>query len=236
MASGTVMSIGIVIMGAMIVVVVAFFIVKSTSKEGVGQTQKQPVENIETPVAPRKRRAPAFGLVLARLKFLSGLALRQLRRQTGNASPNQQPVDEVVAVNERFSIPLPDVTDLEPGMDAAPSSPDQGIPDVEPANEEESGVDMPDTIPAEESAESTQDQPQEELEPAEGEPEEMDEISDDEYQEQPKDKDAVLELFTGELAEESEVSKFAASLNNIDVHNLLEEAQDLINQLRGGRG
>ena len=60
--------------------------------------------------------------------------------------------------------------------------------------------------------------------------------SDEESQGQPKTEDTVLNLFTDEIVEESNISKFAAALDNVDVHDLLEEAQKLKNQLRGARG
>lgn len=238
--------IGIVIVGAIIVVGTAFLVVKSTSKMGVAQTQKQPVEYTETPVAVEKRRAPTLGLALNRLKSPLGLALRKFSRQPSNATPDQQPIDEGLAINEQFSIPLSGVTSSEPEVNTVPSSPaepEQWLPDVEPANEKEPEADRLDTLP-EEPAESTQDLSQEEPEetrkPEEirtpEEPEEPGETPGEEYEEQPKPTGSAFDLFTAEMAEESEVSKFAATLNNVDIHHLLEEARTFINQLRGGWG
>ena len=57
-----------------------------------------------------------------------------------------------------------------------------------------------------------------------------------EYQKQPATKDSAFDLFTTEMAEEGDASKLAANLNNTDVHDLLGEAQNLINQFGGGQG
>ena len=48
--------------------------------------------------------------------------------------------------------------------------------------------------------------------------------------------DTVLNLFTAKIEEENNISKFAATLNDIDARDFLEEARNLINQLRGARG
>ena len=95
---------------------------------------------------------------------------------------------------------------------------EQRVPNVEPANEEEPT--------------------KEELEPIEHEPDEMKEASDNknQQQQQPATKDTVFDLFRDEVVEENNTSKLAAALNNVDVHDLLEEAQNLRNQLRGAVG
>ena len=140
--------------------------------------------------------------------------------QRSSAPPDQRPIDEGLDINERLSTPLPGVTSPELEINAALLPLDQGIPNVEPIKKDKSEVNIP----------------QEEPEPIEREPEELNEASDDGYREQPTTEDAVLNLFTAEMAEESNISKFAANLNNIDVHDLPEEARKLINQLKGGKG
>ncbi len=77
---------------------------------------------------------------------------------------------------------------------------------------------------------------QEELEPIEHEPDEVNKASDSKSQEQPATKDTVFDLFRDEVVEENNTSKLAAALNNVDIHDLLEEAQNLRNQLRGAVG
>lgn len=272
----TVVYIGIVILGAMIVVVAAFLIIKSTSKKGITQIQTQPVENIETNAALKKRHATQNGVTddrkISAIWKKKGDILRGIRALRKRIThPDQQPLDEGLAINDQFSIPLPDVTISEPEINTASSSPDQEVSNVEPtngeetdviminnfhvepangeeteviminnfpvepANEEETEVNMINNFPAE-SAESTRGWPQEELEPVEYKPEETDEAPDNEYQEQVKTKDDVFDLFTAEMVEESDVNKFAATLNNVDVYDLLKEAQSLTNRLRGAPG
>ncbi len=257
----------IVIVGAMIVAVAARLVMESTSKKGIAQTEKQPVnpvENIGASATMRKRRASIVGLVLNKLRLLLKSVPRERSQRRRNVDPDQQPVDKGIAINEQFSTPLPGVTSLKPeidtapsspdqqpvdkgiaineqfstplpgvtssesGINAAPSFPDQGVPNVEPANKEEPEVNTLSTLPAE-LAESSQDLPQEE-------PAEVSAASDDEYREQPKSTDSVFDLFTSDMAEESDVSKFAANLNDVDVHDLSGEAQDFINRLKGAKG
>lgn len=225
--------IGIVIMGAIIVAITAFFIMKSTSKRGIVQPQKLPVENVETSAALKERHAPTRGPGRSRLRFPSlGLGLGKFGRQRHDAPPDQPPIDEGLAINEQFSIPLPGVNSSEPEINAVPLSLDQAVPSVEPAGQEEPEVNTLDTSPAE-PAESSQDQSQEEPELIEGEAEEP--ASDSESQKQPKTEDSVFDLFKDEIVEESDISKLAVTLNNVDAHDVLEEAQNLINQLRGAR-
>jgi len=255
--------IGIVIMGAMIVVSTALLIMKSISKKASAQSEKQPVEYVDTLAAPKKRPAPTLGLVLDRLKFLLGLSLSRFSRQRRDAVPDQQPIDQEVAANERFSIPLPGAANSEAEIAAVPSPLAEGVANVEPVNVEpvnveEPEVNMVNSLTAEPNQEApnveliNEEEPeanmidsytaesaqltQEQLEPTEDEPEEMDEASDNDYQEQPTKEDAVLDLFADEIVEESNISRFAESLDNIDAHDLLEEAQTLMNRLRGGRG
>ncbi len=49
-------------------------------------------------------------------------------------------------------------------------------------------------------------------------------------------KDAMLNLFQTEVAEENSLGKFADTLENIDVHELLKLSAGLRNQLKGIRG
>jgi len=51
--------------------------------------------------------------------------------------------------------------------------------------------------------------------------------------EQPRKSDAVLNLFATEVVEENTLGKFAASLKEIDVQNLLSDATDIRDRLRG---
>ena len=241
--------------GAIIVAITAFRIIKSTRKKGTAQTQKQLVKDTETPTALRKRHAPTLGLTFNRLSFLLRRALGKFSRQKHNALPDRQPVDEGLAINEQFSIPSPGVVSSEPETNTAPFSPNQGVPNPEPENEGVPEANMINTSPADlvqeapnpepenegapeadminnppaESDEITQGWPQEETK-------ELSEATDNEYQEQPTNKDAMLDLFAAEIAEENDVSKLAATLNNIDAQDLLEEAQSFINQLSGGLG
>ena len=255
---GTEVYIMIVIMGAMMVAVTVFLMLKSTSNKNLARTQTQPVEGIETSTALGKKHPPTFGSALNNLKVLLGRSLSSFNRPTHNAPTEQPPIDEGQTINKRFSIPLPGVSNLEPEIRAVLPAPEQTVPNVAPHNEEPE-VNILDTFPAKpepgiapvrpateqvsevntikilpaESVESTQDQAQEELELVEYEPEEIDKASENEAPEQPKAKDTVFDLFTDEITEESDVGKFAATLGDVESHDLLEKPQALMNPLRG---
>lgn len=51
-----------------------------------------------------------------------------------------------------------------------------------------------------------------------------------------KDKDAMLNLFQTEVAEESTLGKFAAAMQDIEAADLLKTAVDVRNKLKGIRG
>ena len=51
-----------------------------------------------------------------------------------------------------------------------------------------------------------------------------------------KDKDAMLNLFQTEVAEESALGKFAAAMQDIEAADLLKTAVDVRNKLKGIRG
>ena len=223
--------IGIVIMGAMIVAVAAFLVMKSTSKKGIAQIEKHPVnpvDNLEASATTGKRHASILGPALNKLRSLLKTVPRERSQRKRDVAPDQQPIGEEPTIRERFSTPSPGVTSSEPEINAVPSSPDQWAPNMEPANEEELEVNTLSILPAE-SAESGQGLPEEK-------PEELPEASDNEYQQQkPETKGSMLDLFTTEVVEESDVSQLAAKLSDIDIHDLSEEAQELINQLRGAK-
>ena len=47
------------------------------------------------------------------------------------------------------------------------------------------------------------------------------------------DKDGVLDLFSTEIAEETGITKFAESLEDVDIRKLMADAQSLSSQLKG---
>ena len=254
--------IGIVVIGAMIVLVTAFLIVKSTSKNSTAQTR--PSEDIEVEAAMKKRYVPHSGriddrmaLALWKIKRDILKGIRALRKRS--TPPDLQLVDEGPTLREQQLTPLPDNTGLGLQTNTLPSPTDQeisnielvneeeteanmtststeelgqGLLNVEATNEEEDEVNIIDKLPPE-LAESTQEQPQEELEHDENESLEEYKTPDNEHQEQAKANDDMLNLFKGEMAGDSDISTLASNLNNVDVHDLLEEARRLLNQLSG---
>ena len=241
---------GVVIMGAMILLVTAFLIVKSTPKKGT--TKTQPLENIEMEVALKKESASPSGAMntgkVSAIRKIKGDILKGIRAlRKRSTSPDQQPIDEGLAIKEQLSTRLPDLASLglqgstlpslanreelntEPAdepesegnmVDTAPVEPEQGLSNVAPVSEPETEVNMTDSSPAE-LAKSNQEPLPEGLERAEPESEEEYKAPDNEPQEQPEAKKDVIDMFMDEMVEESETSKFASTLDNVDVHDLL---------------
>lgn len=261
----TTMYIGIVIIGAMMVLVTAFLIVKSTSKNSsVKSRPSDDIENIEVKPAMEKKHAPHNEKIdnresLAPWKIKRDIlkGIRALRKRS--TSPDPQPLDEVLTLKEQQLTPLPDNTGLELQTNTLPpltdqetsnielvneedtkenmisTSPEelgQSSSNVEPANEEEKEENIFDKFPPE-LAESTPEQLQEEPEDVENEPVEEYKAPDNEYQEEPKADDDVLDLFKSEVVGENDAGILAANLDNVEIHDLLEEAQKLMNQLKG---
>jgi len=74
----------------------------------------------------------------------------------------------------------------------------------------------------------SEDESEKELDPA-------DDNSSDETQKQRPSGDAMLDLFTTEVEEDDTVGKLAATMDNVDVNDIMSDAQSLINQLKGGK-
>ncbi len=53
--------------------------------------------------------------------------------------------------------------------------------------------------------------------------------------EQPKGEDSMLDLFTAEVVDDSNAGKLAASLDNVDMSDIMGEAQSLVRKLKGDR-
>lgn len=63
--------------------------------------------------------------------------------------------------------------------------------------------------------------------------EDADEDSGDEPREEKTGRDAMLDLFATKITEESNVGALAASLENVDVEDIMGEARRLIRKLKG---
>lgn len=237
---------GVVIMGAIIVVVTAFLVIKSTLKNDITRIEKQPIEHIETTAVIKKRhvsicrfllRSNAGNLVQP-LKFLLRPVLGVINLPSHSASSDQEIPNWKPANNEQILMPLPDIDNPELETNMVPPSPEHEVPSGQSVSGEPE-VNMIDTSPEKLDQEIPNVEPANDEKPEHVEhdnSEELNEASDDEKGEQPTTEDAVFDLFKGEIGEESKISKFAATLNDVDIHDLLNEAQSLINHLRGSRG
>ena len=138
-------------------------------------------------------------------------------------------------VNEPFSIPSPAVTSPQSEINVVPYSTEQEVSNMELVNDERPDANRINALPAE-TIEPTQGWSQEEAESTEPELEELNETSDNGSQKQKTTTGDLSDLFTDEFVEEDDVSKLAKSLNDVDVHDLIREGRNLVNELKGTKG
>lgn len=244
-----------IILTAAAVALTTLHIMSFTSKIGITQTPNQPLENTETKLASvLQSRLNALRTGLR--KFLSLWTKFVFQRR--NVSPDPPPADEEPAINEQSSIPIPDGTCPEPETSDILPFLDQEVPNIELTNEEETKVNMLNIPPAEparevpnqeplneeettvdtfstEPTEHAQGWPQEQPESTEPEPEKVVETSENGLQKSEVSGDTMQDIFATEVVEEDDVSKLAKNLDNVNASDLLEEAQNLINQINQNR-
>lgn len=250
----SIMYMGIVILGGLVLVAGVFFIIKTTPKKSVARNDSAnnavPNPGLKESVAfenqQRSEGKPSF---FSRLKGKVGGGFRGGVK--GPPSPNGQPEP---AVSEQRPSRMPDLdslglqpTDLQSQaeretLSAGPVNQVESAPELPPAPPAEPAP-LPDTEPPvgeKDSLNAIDDLPVEEAEPGQDPPPEEAEIPVQELsaEEAPADNqqsktDDLFDMFKDEMAEESEVSKFAANLDDIDAHDLLEQSQSLINYLSG---
>ncbi len=248
---------GIVILGGLILIAGAFFIIKSTSEKGV--TRNSSGDNAEPDSDPKDRIAaekqqPNNG----KLSFFSRLRGKMGRGLTDGVKDRPSPDGQSeAAVSEPSSSRMPDLNSLglqtndiqslaeRETLSAEKMNQVESVPEASPAPPPESAP-LPDTEPLVEEMESVSaidDSPTEEAQAEQGPaPEEIEiPVQEPPSEESPADNqksktDDLFDMFKDETGEESEVSKFAANLDDINAHDLLEQSQNLINYLSGNGG
>ncbi len=244
----------IVILGGLILVASVFFIIKSTLKKGV--TRNSSADNAEPDSGLKDRSKaenqqqnsgkPSF---FSRLRGKMGGGLTE--EVKGQPSPDGQSeltvsepsssrmpdlnslglqTNDIQSLAERETLSAETVNQVEPATEMPPAPPPEPppLPDAEPPAGEMESLKPIDDLPAE-AAEPEHDPPSGEGEIPVQEPPAEEEPADN----QKSKTDNLFDMFKDEIGEESEVSKFAANLDDIDAHDLLEQSQSLINYLSG---
>ena len=231
--------IGIGILAAVVMSVTTLFL-KSAPRPDIPRAQTQ----------TQTQKQPAKG-ILKDIMDAKSLLRRRRADKNYDAAPAPQPVDRVRIINEQPPPqPPPPAARPEPVTSAAPYPTEPAIPTVEPAAEKEPEANVI-KVSAEQPAEAegqVQDKPEVNItdilpeEPAEsaesesqGEPEEPAGAPDEEHQERPKAEGGLDDLFATEITDEDDVSHFAESLEAVDTKDLIGEAQDLLNQIKGAK-
>lgn len=152
----------------------------------------------------------------------------QLKQETIQAAySTQQEQKDFTANMEKLSAP-DKANDLQ-ASNAFAEAEQQPAEDTS----EQGGGDITEMFHAPEPSES-EDEPEETPEPVEDNPDDNSDAKPPEP-EQPKSEDAMFDLFTTEIEDDSNATKLAASLDNVDINDIMGEAQSLIQKLRGDR-
>jgi hypothetical protein len=223
-------NIGIVASGAIVVIITAFFIFRPNLKRSAAKARQKNEETGEKSSLPTWKTKPE----------------------------DQSPQDTGTPPEEELPAVFPEVTVPELHPDAPSSLPDIETPDIVPVSEgtevnvmdnlmmnqeqtlseseqltvEETIIEPRDDLP-DETAATGGEQPQEEQGTSVFEPEKEETSGGEEQPEKVKSDDNMFDLFTEEVLEESDVSKLAATLNNVDIDDLLEEVYNTKKYLGG---
>ena len=226
----------IVLSGAIVVAVTAYFVLKSTLKKDVSQTREQPAQKAK---AGDTAGQPGRNFLVAGIRKLLGRRAGKAAPGSDKALPVQPPAGEgpPALAPEVDLPPLPQDQEapvagpsgesppaLALEADLPPLPQDQEAPGAEPAVEEPE-ISAPETPPDESATSEPETSPEK--------PEEASESDDSDVQKQKPEGGDMFSLFTEVAVEESGASKLAETLEEVDVHGLLEDAQNFKNQLRG---
>lgn len=250
----SIMYLGIVILGGLILIAGAFVIIKSTPRKGA--TRNDSAYNAG-PDPGRQKRSSAKNeekhtdkpSLFNRLrgKMSRGLAVEvkdgpspneQPEPATNEHGPSRMPdlnslglqTNDLHSLAERDTLSAEPVNQVEPApeLSPAPLAEPAQPPGTEPPVEEGDSMSVINDLPAV----PEQDPPPEEAEiPVPETPAEETPANDQESK-----TDDLLDMFKDEIVEETEAGKFASTLEDIDVHDLLEQSQSLINYLSGNGG
>jgi hypothetical protein len=238
-------NIGIVVSGAIVVIITAFFIFRPNLKRSAAKARQKNEETGEKSSLPTWKTKRNI--------------IRNLRSLRKHRKPeDQSPQDTGTPPEEELPAVFPEVTVPELQPDAPSSLPDIETPDIVPVSEEtevnvmdnlmmnqeqtlseseqltveETIIEPRDDLP-DETAATGGEQPQEEQGTSVFEPEKEETSGGEEQPEKVKSDDNMFDLFTEEVLEESDVSKLAATLNNVDIDDLLEEVYNTKKYLGG---
>ncbi len=157
----------------------------------------------------------------------------QLKQETIQAAYSTQQEQKDFTANMVENLSAPDKANDLQASNAFAEAEQQPAEDTS----EQGGVDITGMFHAPEPSES-EDEPEETPEPVDDNPDDNSDANSDAKPpepEQPKSEDAMLDLFTTEVEDDSNAGKLAASLDNVDINDIVGEAQSLIQKLRGGR-
>lgn len=129
----------------------------------------------------------------------------------------------------------PEVDPSEPTAEAEPVAQTQAVPDGGEAGAEPPGKDnlldlLSDEVTEPDGTGDSQDEDE-----ADEDTDESDDASGDDSSGKSGDPDSLFSLFETEIEEENEMSELAASLEDVDIRDLLTEAQQVLNEVRSGR-
>ncbi len=238
---------GLAVLGAMVVTLFPLLVRETTPKQGVvalaAAQQPQPHETGRQPFWRRKRDFT-----------------RQVRDKLGklrSGADGGLPVEVMPTPAKRLSKPSPEDTVSQPAVNAEPNlAATEEVPmskKVAPKSEADSnpvlqteGISEPEQTTPESPEANLSDAISEELaasaDPTESkdsvdylEDEESDDVSGKDSAGKSGDTDSLFELFSTEIEEENNSGQLASTLDDVDAHDLLSEAQQVLIELRSVR-
>ncbi|MEE8413138.1 MAG: hypothetical protein V3R96_01170, partial [Dehalococcoidales bacterium] len=161
---------------------------------------------------------------LTEQETLSAGSVEENEALSGKSQPEHEelPGNEIGARNNEVTVPAPPIDTIQvpleplPGTEPVVGESEKGVTELDSLPEE---IELRQEVPPDEPAIPTQAPPEEEPSAT-----------------QPAKSNDLFDMFKDEMTEESEATKFAKNLEDIDAHDLLEEAQNLINYLSGYGG
>jgi len=228
---------GLAIMGAVVLVVIPFILRRRRVRQSLVTAGMQSA-GVEHKPPWRKKRDIVRQTrdYLRKVRFADGAPTPAGGDPSGSlrkrgVSPPVAAADAALPVGKAS---LPQAAGPAPDADSEPSTQAEGMPDTEGASEERRTGSVLDAFTEERT--EPEDQAallEEDGDSKEDEDEDLGDVFGGKDASKSGDPDSLFELFTTETTEDNEAGKLAASLEDVDTRDLLAEAQQVLNEVRG---
>ena len=238
---------GLAVLGAMVVTLSPLLVREVTPKQGVVlAVTQQPQENDRQPFWRRKRDfTRQVRTKLGKLRSGAGGGLpvevlptpaKGLSKPSPEDTVSQPAADAGLNLPATKEEPMSKNTVPQPAADSNPVLQTEETPETEQATPESPEANLLDAFSEEltESADSAESKDSAESEDSVDylEDEETDDVSGKDSAGKSGDTDSLFDLFSTEIEEENTSGQLASTLDDVDAHDLLSEAQQTLTELR----